>query len=210
MEQNIETIKNWLGTGSINIFGLPYSGKDTVGIRLAETIGGRFLSSGLIIREAQKTDRSIQKNVDAGLLAPSNQFYDLVLPYFGRQDLVQFPLILSSIGRWSGEENTVIDAAQNSGHGIKAAILLNISEQDVHDRWEQSQVLQDRGTRADDRNEQILQTRISEFRSKTMPVILNYRSMGLLVPVNADQSKDEVFEETIRKLAEFAIAQAAE
>ena len=50
MEEKIETIKEWLGTGSINIFGLPMSGKDTQGIKLAETLGAKFLSSGLIIR----------------------------------------------------------------------------------------------------------------------------------------------------------------
>ena len=50
MEEKIETIKEWLGTGSINIFGLPMSGKDTQGIKLAEALGAKFLSSGLIIR----------------------------------------------------------------------------------------------------------------------------------------------------------------
>jgi len=45
MEEKIVAIKKWLGTGSINIFGLPMSGKDTMGIRLAEALGGKFLSS---------------------------------------------------------------------------------------------------------------------------------------------------------------------
>ena len=30
MEEKITVIKQWLGTGSINVFGLPFSGKDTV------------------------------------------------------------------------------------------------------------------------------------------------------------------------------------
>ena len=38
-EQNLidklAKIKAWLGTGSLNVFGLPMSGKDTVGERLA-------------------------------------------------------------------------------------------------------------------------------------------------------------------------------
>jgi adenylate kinase family enzyme len=205
MEQNITTIQNWLGTGSINIFGLPMSGKDTVGIGLAEHIGAKFLSSGLIIREAQKDDKTIRQNVDAGLLAPTNQFYDLVLPYFAREDLTSFPLILSSIGRWSGEEQTVIDAAESAGHAIKAAILLNISEADIRQRWEQARILQDRGNRADDRDSKILETRIKEFRQKTMPVIKTYQSLGLLIPINADQPRAAVLTETIQKLADFAI-----
>ena len=98
--QKIETIKNWLGTGSINLFGLPMSGKDTVGIRLAELLGAKFLSSGLIIRaREEETGKDYTKK---GQLAPTDVFFDLVLPYFSREDLKPFPLILSSVGRWSG------------------------------------------------------------------------------------------------------------
>ena len=50
LNEKIEMIKNWLGTGSLNIFGLPMSGKDTVGMRLAEDLQAKFLSSGIIIR----------------------------------------------------------------------------------------------------------------------------------------------------------------
>ena len=55
-QQKILTIKQWLGTGSINIFGLPMSGKDTVGVKLAEFLGGKFLSSGLTIFRQRRTE----------------------------------------------------------------------------------------------------------------------------------------------------------
>ena len=54
MEAKIELIKAWLGTGSINIFGLPMSGKDTQGLKLAEALDAKFLSSGLIIRAMEE------------------------------------------------------------------------------------------------------------------------------------------------------------
>ena len=83
MEEKIETIKEWLGTGSINIFGLPMSGKDTQGIKLAETLGAKFLSSGLIIRAMEKeTKNNFSKT---GALIPTNLFYEWVLPYFDDQ-----------------------------------------------------------------------------------------------------------------------------
>lgn len=204
MDENaISQIKTWLATGSINIFGLPYSGKDTVGIRLAEALNGRFLSSGLILREVAN-DKESKKALDAGLLFPTDQFREIVLPYLGREDLADFPLILSSVGRWAGEEQDVIEAARRGGHEIKAAILLNISEADIYSRWEQAQILQDRGQRADDRDRKILATRIAEFHQKTMPVIQTYQRLGLLVPVSADAPKDDVFAEVVRKLSTFA------
>ena len=203
MNEEIAIIKNWLGLGSINVFGLPYSGKDTVGIRLAEAINGRYLSSGLILREA-KENQAVSDSLKAGLWVPTDQFYDLVLPFFHREDLKDLPLILGGIGRWSGEEPAVMDAASSSGHEIKAVILLNMSEADVHLRWEQGKILQDRGERSDDQNEKSLDTRINEFRTKTMPVIQTYRNLGLLIPIRADMSKDEVFTEVLQKLAAFA------
>lgn len=194
-------IKKWLGTGSVNIFGLPMSGKDTVGLRFAETIGGKFLSSGLIIRANEKeTGKSISST---GSLVPTNIFYDLVLPYFEREDLKPYPLVLSSVGRWSGEEDSVMEAAKNAGHEIKAAVLLQVSEQDVCNRWESVKVLSDRGEREDDREREIFEHRIAEFREKTMPVIKHYQDLGLLVKVNADQDRQEVLVDFINKLYDF-------
>ena len=57
----VSNIKKWLGTGSINIFGLPMSGKDTVGKRLAELIGGEFLSSGDIIRDYEAKQKILRE-----------------------------------------------------------------------------------------------------------------------------------------------------
>lgn len=90
----VSNIKKWLGTGSINIFGLPMSGKDTVGIRLAELLGAKFLSSGIIIRAVEAEQKSHM--TDNGQLIPTDKFYDIILPYFSRADLAEFPLILFS------------------------------------------------------------------------------------------------------------------
>lgn len=202
MDDKITAIKEWLGTGSINLFGLPMSGKDTQGIRLAETLGGKFLSSGMIIRAMEKQTK--QHFSDQGILAPTNIFYEWVLPYFERPDLSQYPLILSSIGRWHGEEDRVMSAAADAGHETKAVIVLNVSEADVAKRFEAAKVLNDRGDRADDKNTQIFQTRIKEFRIKTAPVLQYYMSKGLLIEVNGDQTREKVFHEIIDKLYQRA------
>lgn len=202
MDEKISIIKSWLGTGSINIFGLPMSGKDTQGIKLAEALGAKFLSSGLIIRAVEKEQR---KNYSkTGELIPTNVFYEWVLPYFERPDLFNYPLILSSIGRWFGEEDQVMSVASGAGHEIKAAILLNISEADVEKRFEAAKVLNDRGERSDDKDPEIFKTRLKEFREKTMPVIQHYKSLDLLIEINGDQSREAVFNELVEKLYEKA------
>lgn len=204
MEEKLIAIKNWLGTGSINIFGPPMSGKDTQGVRLAETIGAKFLSSGIIIRAKEA---EAHKNLSgSGALIPTDVFYEWVLPYFSRADIAKYPLILSSVGRWSGEEDSVMASARSANHEIKAAVLLNISEADVENRFEAAKTLGDRGDRADDKDIETFRNRLNEFRTKTIPVLQHYKELGLLINVNGDQSRDEVFTEIVNKLYEKAIS----
>jgi len=198
MEDKIKTIKEWLGTGSINLFGLPMSGKDTQGIKLAKALNAKFLSSGMIIRAMEK---AYKKDYSSnGNLTPSNLFYEWVLPYFERRDLFDYPLILSSIGRWHGEEDQVMSVASGAGHEIKAIIILSVSEADVEKRFKEAKILNDRGSRADDKDFTIFKTRLQEFRTKTVPVLKYYQALGLLINVNGDQPREAVFNEIIDKL----------
>ena len=87
MEDKISVIKSWLGTGSINVFGLPMSGKDTQGLRLAKALGAKFLSSGIIIHAME--EETAQNFTGDGTLLPTNLFYEWVLPYLERRDLFE-------------------------------------------------------------------------------------------------------------------------
>ncbi len=202
MEEQFQQIKNWLGIGSINIFGLPMSGKDTIGVRLAENLGAKFLSSGMIIRaiEQEKGENLSHE----GKLIPQNVFFEWILPYFEREDLWKYPLILSSIGRWNGEENEVMSVAKKTGHTIRAVVELQLTEQDVIERWEAAKILGDRGLRPDDAKPEVFQTRIQEYREKTLPVLKHYQELGLLVSVPAAAPREEVFTNVVNALVSFS------
>lgn len=202
MEEQFQQIKNWLGIGSINIFGLPMSGKDTIGVRLAENLGAKFLSSGMIIRaiEQEKGENLSHE----GKLIPQNVFFEWILPYFEREDLWKYPLILSSIGRWNGEENEVISVAKKTGHTIRAVVELQLTEQDVIERWEAAKILGDRGLRPDDAKPEVFQTQIQEYREKTLPVLKHYQELGLLVSVPAAAPREEVFTNVVNALVSFS------
>lgn len=204
-EQNLidklAKIKAWLGTGSLNVFGLPMSGKDTVGERLAKDLDAKFLSSGIIIRAFEAEQN--QNMTGSGQLIPTNTFYDIILPYFSREEMKNDSLILSSVGRWSGEEDKIMEAAKNGGHEIKAVVLLDLTEADVKNRFEAAKELNDRGGRADDASIEIFETRIREFNEKTVPVLNHYDELKLLIKVSADGSRDEVYSSVIDKLVEF-------
>ena len=204
MEQ-IETIKQWLGTGSINVFGLPFAGKDTQCETLAELLGGVTFGSGAIFRE-QQDNQELQNIMATGSLIPSDMFFSIMLPYFSKPDLAGKPLVLSSIGRMQGEEGVIYDATEKGGHATKAVVYLTMPEDTVWERHNIAKQLDDRGDRKDDGADEILANRISKFKTQTIPVLEFYREKGLLVEVDGTKDREGVTQEIIDALYRRAIA----
>ena len=201
-KEKIENIKKWLGYGSINIFGRPFSGKDAQGLRLADMFDGILIGSGEILRNSRA-----EKQTRTGQLTPTKDFFDIVLPYFQTECPHDKPLMLSSIGRWHGEEDAVIQAVKESGHPLKTAIYLDLSNEESHKRWTAREINNDRIGRHDD-TEEVLETRFAEFESKTIPVIEHYRGLGLLVEIDGKQTRDEVTNNILDSLHVLAKAEA--
>ena len=192
MEKQLATIKSWLGSGSVNIFGLPLSGKDTVGKRLATDLEGIYVSSGEILRTAENTGTTVL-DMSQGHWVPQQQFFDIVLPYFSQPELDGKPLVLGGVGRWSGEETQTMTALVGAGHETRAVIFLELSDDEIQARFEAAKDLDDRGSRRDDADFSLVQARAQEFRYKTTPVLDEYERLGLLVRVNAVGPRDEVY-----------------
>lgn len=198
--EHSETIRKWLGSGAINIFGLPFAGKDTHGRKLAELLDAPLLSSGDVFRASRDIlTREDLATLDSGGLPPSDVFLKLFTPYFEKPEFTGRPLVLSSVGRWLGEEVGVLNAAERSNHPVKAVLYLHLAEDQVHTRFLKSKELQDRGVRQDD-EEHKLAKRIDEFNQKTIPVIEEYRKRGLLIEINSDAPKTEVFDNILARL----------
>jgi len=203
-DSQILAISNWLDSGSINIFGLPFAGKDDQASRLEKLLGGARLGGGDILRSSMTPE--IKSYLDRGKLIPSELYVEVVLPYLSQKELQGKPLILSSVGRWLGEEVGVMEALEEASHPLKAVIFLDVSPEDALKRLHHSKTLKDRGDRDDD-DEKLLMTRFEEFENKTLPVIERYRELGLLIEIDATQSREAVRDSIIEKLAERAASQ---
>lgn len=179
-DAKINTVKEWLSSGSINIFGLPFSGKDTHGTELAKFFDGRVIGGGDILR-SQHGPEHIKAHIAKGLLAPTDEYLAIILPYLSQPKLAGHPLILSSVGRWEGEEKSILVAADESGHPIKAVLYLHITKNESKRRWK----LAERG-RHDDQAEHVLEKRFAEFNEKTLPVIEFYRQQSLLIEIDSE------------------------
>ncbi len=207
MIDELKIISDWLGSGSINVFGRPFSGKDTQGKKLAALLGGIIVGGGEILRSRHEP-LDIERDLSAGKFAPSDYYISTVLPYLSRQELAGKPLLLSSVGRAHGEEQPTIDAATAAGHPIKAVVYLEFPEDEVWQRFHAAAARGDRGSRNDD-TEEALRTRLERFNRQTVPVIEFYKAKGLLITVDGTPAPDSVTAEIIKRLAEFAKRSAA-
>lgn len=201
MDERIKIITDWLGSGSINLFGKPFSGKDTQARALAEMLRGVLVGGGDILRS--HADRQVGRTMSGGGIVPSELYLKLVTPYLARTEFKDKLLILDSVGRAHGEESTIVNAAAASGHHVKAAVLLNIPEGEVWRRFELSKVQGDRGERPDDSRE-ALAVRLKKFQAETEPVIEFYRQQGLLIEINGELLPHDVTNEIILKLTQAA------
>lgn len=205
-EAKIKFIKSWLGSGSINIFGVPFAGKDTLGNALAKILGAEFISSGDIIRSNSSlfTSKAV-KETNKGSLTPTNEFEKVVLPYFGRKALAGKPLILSSVGRWEGEEYKVMNTLIKYNHPTKAVLVMDLSRQEVINRWKTNRdTTQGRDIRKDDRSERIIKRRLKEFDTKTQPVIDFYAKIGIAYRISSDQPREGTLNDAIETLVHIA------
>lgn len=199
MDGKVKTVAGWLGTGSIDIFGRPFSGKDTQGRVLAGLFGGELIGGGDILRSHHDPDK-IKQIMASGGIIPSDFYLQMITPYLSRPQFHDKPLILSAVGRSHGEEPTIMEAANTSGHPMKAVIFLQLTEAEAWVRFAAAGAKHDRGQRTDD-SRQVLTTRLRKFEDKTMPVIDFYRENGLLIEVDGTLSPDEVTREIISSLA---------
>lgn len=198
----IVKLREWLGARSINLFGTPFSGKDTQCHRLSNIFHGPVLGGGDILR-GNNMPEQVRHMMKTGELIPTKDYLKIVLPYLSRTTYTNKPLILSSVGRWHGEEPGVLEATDASGHPVVAVIYLKVDETSIFKRWEASKDRQDRSHRADD-DAETLQIRLKEFKTKTEPVIQFYRKLGLLIEVDGNKKPDKVTSTILGELTKFA------
>lgn len=210
MENKISAIRSWLGSGAINIFGIQFSGKDTLGVPLAERLGAKFISSGDLVRAAMHNsdDYRIQQaalDTQTGILTPTDEFRQLIVPHLKDDRLSGIPLVLGSVGRWIGEEEVVMTALAEGGHPLHAVIVLDIPEEEVWRRWEEVKNTRN-GGRQDDQDRSRVAKRLQEFKEKTVPVITKYASLGIVINIDATGTIEDTFRTAIDELYRRAIA----
>jgi adenylate kinase len=151
----------------------PGGGKGTQGVRLAQELGVRHISSGDVLRRevAEDTElgREVKAHMAAGRLAPDELVTRAVQPVIEQLDgyiLDGYPRTLS----------------QAAGLAFDAVVYLNVSDDEVSKR------LLARG-REDDKAD-VIRERLREYDQDTEPLIDHYRDV--LVEVDGERDPDTI------------------
>lgn len=206
MNNTLAIVTQWLGNGSINLFGCPFAGKDTQAKRLAALLNGEIVGGGDILR-SQSKPKEVEAVLNAGGIVPHDFYLQLVLPYLSQPHLTGKPLILDAVGRASGEEPAVMQAAIASGHPLMAAIVLELPEDEVWRRFEAAKQKDDRGARQDDQKE-IIKNRLQKYHTNTIPVLDYYRDRKLLVEIDGTGTCEKITDDILTNLARRAVIHA--
>lgn len=209
MKDNIDPtkqkiIKEWLGTGSINLFGPQFAGKDTQGEKLVELFNAAPLLGGGDILRNSVIPQHVEEFLNQGILVPIKDYIEIVLPYLTNPAFIGKPLILSAVGRWDGEQEGVLEVTTKSNHPLRAVIYITLPEEITWERWKKTHPQSRNGGLRQDEAEHALKRRLNEFDIKTLPVIAFYRKMGILVEVDGSQVPQKVFADIMDSLYQRA------
>ena len=196
-DTKVGEVGEWLGTGSLNFFGRPFAGKDTQAENFSDQYNGHVIGGGDIFRNSV-VPPEVQAKIDAGEIAPTEDFVKIVMPYLSSDKFDSHPLMLSTVGRSTGEEVGVMDALGRANHPLLAVPLLSISPDLVIRR------MRSISRERDDDGIDKITTRLDEFDLKTIPVLDAYAKLDLIVEIDASRDQETVFRGLVHALHEFA------
>jgi adenylate kinase len=202
----------------IVLLGPPASGKGTQAARLRETFGLPHVASGDLFREHLKSKTELGARarvyIDRGELVPDDVTIAMVMERLRRPDCAGGAL-LDGFPRTIAQAEALDQALAEQGHEVSMVLYVSVPDEvlveRVSGRWlcrvcgesyhvrfnppQQPGVCdKDNGElyqRDDDKPETVRQ-RLKVYWQQTSPLIDYYRSQGVLVEVNGDQSIDAV------------------
>ena len=178
---------------NIVLFGPPGAGKGTQSENLIQKYGLIHLSTGDLLRSeiARGTDlgKKAKEIMDRGELVGD----DIVIGMI-ESKLDQNPhakgFIFDGFPRTTGQAVALDDLLQKKGTGISGMLALEVNDVELVKR------LLIRGQasgRPDDRNEEIIQRRIEEYNTKTLPLKNYYNEQGKFHSIHGIGSIEDIF-----------------
>lgn len=209
------------------ILGSQGSGKDTQAEKIANKFNLERVNMGNFLRQVAKQDTPLGKEVYhyqnvAGAMVPSRilrEVMDIKLRSFPREQGVIFEGVPRTMDQTEYFDKAIVEV----GRHIDRVIYINISEEEVmkriSKRWmckkchrilikgkdiesekEKCPDCQGEIAQRIDDTEEVIKKRLKVFKDETLPVIEHYKKKGILLDINGEQRRKEVFEEIVKHI----------
>jgi adenylate kinase len=182
------------------LIGPPGAGKGTQAVRVAAAYSIPAISTGDIFRAnvAEGTPLGLQAKdyMDRGAYVPDELTNALVLDRLNQDDVTK-GFLLDGFPRTLAQVYTLDDCLQQHGSDLDVVVQLVVETEEVVRRLLKR--AHDQG-RSDD-TEDVIRHRLDVYKEQTHPLTAVYEERGLLQPVDAVGSPDEVTERVLAAVA---------
>ena len=189
---------------NVLLLGPQGAGKGTQAKRISAEYGIPQIASGEILRAemAAGTDlgRRVQEVYDRGDLVSDDLMIELIRNRLEQPD-TEAGFVLDGFPRTTVQAEALASMFSDIGRSFNVAFALQIPDEVAFERLRRRAELEGR---ADDTDEAI-KRRLDNYHRETEPLIEHYRTQGVLVPVHADGSPNEVFAEIQAALEQVAV-----
>lgn len=200
------------------LLGPPGAGKGTQAVKLSEKLGVPQISTGDIFRAAVKDGTELgqkaQKYMEAGELVPDSIVVGIVRERLKEPDC-QNGFVLDGFPRTLPQAEALTSVLDSLGRELDAVLYLKLDDDSVIDRITGRRVCRQCGAtyhvkfdppaaegkcdacggqleQRDDDKEETVRERLRVYHEQTAPLISYYENQGLLCPVAAEGSIEEV------------------
>jgi adenylate kinase len=179
---------------NIIIFGPPLAGKGTQSKRIVEDFGLTHLSTGDVLRQekAQMTELGIKaaEYSAKGLLAPDDLVAEIVEKFYHAHKLEK-GILFDGYPRNIGQARHLLSVLKTDGSIIEKIIFLKVPKEDVLQRAIKRA---EEENRPDDKDANIVLTRIEEFENLTIPAIQFFKDSGIkTIEIDGNQSIEDIY-----------------
>ena len=189
---------------NILLLGPQGSGKGTQAKRISAEYAIPHIATGDMLRAAIEAGTPLGRQVapilESGQLVPDELMIDLIRERLEEPDTAP-GFILDGFPRTTPQADALDAMLREIGRELTIVFALQVSDEICIERL----LKRAREERRPDDTPEAIRTRLELYHRETEPLIEHYRTQGVLVPVHADGSPNEVFAEIQAALEQVAV-----